>query len=171
MTKEDRSNEVASILKDLESALEGLQSKRTALECLRSSFPGYYILNGREIVAVPNLLEWALWMERTNRHVGEDFIADFRVSTIFLGLDHNFFKSARPILFETMVFGPAVEYKDFKGKTRLMSEALDYQIRYHTYDEAEQGHALMCDEIGKLLESSDTIVTNAVLKAALKAKK
>jgi hypothetical protein len=50
-----------------------------------------------------------------------------RVSTVFLGLNHNY-GDGPPILFETMVFGgPMDEYMD----------------RYYTEDEAAQGHAFV----------------------------
>lgn len=51
---------------------------------------------------------------------------DYRVSTVWLGLDHNFDGSA-PILFETMVFR-------FDG-------ADEYMQRYATEEEARTGHA------------------------------
>lgn len=46
------------------------------------------------------------------------------MSTVFLGLDHNF-SGGEPILFETMIFGGPLD-----GEQR----------RYHTYDQAERGH-------------------------------
>lgn len=49
------------------------------------------------------------------------------VSTVFLGIDHNFTGTAPgPVLFETMIFGG-----EFDGG----------QFRYCTYEEALQGHA------------------------------
>lgn len=51
---------------------------------------------------------------------------DYRISTVWLGLDHNFGGGA-PILFETMVFG-------FDG-------ADNYMQRYSTEEEARAGHA------------------------------
>jgi hypothetical protein len=50
----------------------------------------------------PNSLKWAMWMEHShlspgkdNRIVGKDYLGDVRVSTVFLGLDHNFGKGHR----------------------------------------------------------------------------
>ncbi len=48
------------------------------------------------------------------------------VSTVFLGLDHNYTGKGGPILFETMIFGAG----------RLDEE----QWRYRTWDEAVAGH-------------------------------
>lgn len=55
---------------------------------------------------------------------------DIFVSTVFLGLDHGWgdreLPDYKPLLFETMIFG---------GKYN------DFQTRYHTYNEAKEGHA------------------------------
>ncbi len=59
--------------------------------------------------------------------VGLDTVGDKRVSTVFLGLDHQY-GDGPPLLFETMVF-PKDSYSDL------------YCERYSTYDEAEAGHA------------------------------
>jgi hypothetical protein len=57
------------------------------------------------------------------RHVGLDEIGQLRVSTVFLGIDHNFGRTGPPLFFETMVFGNG------------------YQERYCTWQEAKDGHA------------------------------
>ena len=85
----------------------------------------YYFLDGKTPKPVADVLEWARGLESANRRVAEDFVGDVRVSTVFLGTDHNFGWSDRPVLFETMVFG---------GKYNLEQE------RYCTWDEAEAGH-------------------------------
>jgi hypothetical protein len=54
-------------------------------------------------------------------------LGEVQVSTVFLGLDHNFGFGRKPLLFETMIFG---------GKHD------QYQERYSTYKEAEKGHAV-----------------------------
>lgn len=67
-----------------------------------------WILNDkREPVAEPDLLAWAKWFGDHNaeRVVARTEIGASRVSTVFLGLDHNFARRGAPILWETMVFG------------------------------------------------------------------
>jgi hypothetical protein len=55
-------------------------------------------------------LEWARWLENTDRIVRQDRLAngEVLVSTVFLGLDHAFGlcsgKQGSPVLFETMSF-------------------------------------------------------------------
>jgi hypothetical protein len=60
--------------------------------------------------------------------IGEDDVDGVRVSTVWLGLDHGFKfgEDALPVIFETMIFGGQFD---------------NYQIRYHTEDEARRGHA------------------------------
>jgi hypothetical protein len=68
---------------------------------------GKYILNDKgEPVACPDLMQWAMWFEKKAdpRRVGQDENEEFRVSTVFLGLDHNFDDEGPPIFWETMVF-------------------------------------------------------------------
>jgi hypothetical protein len=90
-------------------------------------WPQYYILLDRVPIAV-DMETWAAWFcEFENRRVARDQIDDkCRVSTIFMGLDHNFFGRGDPILFETLICGGPLDGE---------------QWRYATYAEAERGHA------------------------------
>jgi hypothetical protein len=87
-----------------------------------------YILKDHEPVPESDLLLWAKWFEAAERRVAFDEINGVRVSTVFLGLDHNFGHNDAPILFETMVFGGPLDQE---------------QRRYRTWDEAEKGHQEM----------------------------
>lgn len=58
-----------------------------------------------------------------------------KVSTVFLGYDHNWHDDDQPILFETMVF-------DSK-----LPDFVNYQARYKTYKHALLGHDQLVDEI------------------------
>lgn len=92
-----------------------------------------YKLEGKKVVEVEDVLEWSKWFEKADRHVAKDESHGVGVSTVFLGLDHNF-GSGPPLLFETMVFG---------GK-------LDGEMdRYHTWQEAEIGHEAMKGRVEK----------------------
>lgn len=67
----------------------------------------YYILDGREPMPV-KMLEWAQWFEQRpqDRILAQDILRPWvRVSTVFLGLNHAFGHSEKPVLFETLVFG------------------------------------------------------------------
>ena len=70
----------------------------------------YYILDGDRPVAV-GLLAWGEWFESSDRQLevtilpGDGPEHQVRISTVFLGLDHNFSGVGPPVLWETMVFG------------------------------------------------------------------
>jgi hypothetical protein len=83
------------------------------------------ILQDGEIVPV-DLLTWALWFKDDEaRRVGWTEINGVEVSTVFLGLNHNFMPGGAPLWFETMIFG---------------GEHDQYQERYSTLEEAMRGH-------------------------------
>ena len=63
-----------------------------------------WILVGQTPVVEPSLEKWAEWFETAERTVFRDEVGASVVSTVFLGLDHNFSESGPPLLFETMVF-------------------------------------------------------------------
>lgn len=98
-------------------------------------FHVYYILDhDGNPLAVDDLLVWAKWYEthRRQRIVQQDLIGKTIVSTIFLGLDHNFSNTGPPLLWETLVFnGPL----DHAGE------------RYASLQAARYGHAAMCDRV------------------------
>jgi hypothetical protein len=43
------------------------------------------------------------WFETSDHQIG-DKIGKTRVSTVFLGIDHNFYGSSGPVLLETLIF-------------------------------------------------------------------
>jgi hypothetical protein len=90
--------------------------------------PLYYKLLGKIPVPCTNTLEWGAWFEShfEDRVVAKTDIGPMQVSTVFVGLDMSFF-GKDPLLFETMVFND-------EGEDLLCN-------RYHTWGEAEAGHA------------------------------
>ncbi len=71
------------------------------------------------------------------RRVGESWLNDYRISTVFLALDHgDRGENNTPILFETMIFGDG----DLDGET----------WRYETWEEAERGHMEACEVVDGL---------------------
>ena len=91
----------------------------------------HYILDGHEAVKA-DLMTWAKWFETTkDRHVARETIGDVDISTVFLGLDHSF-DQGPPLLFETMIFGGALDQE---------------QDRCTTWEEAEAMHATMCGRV------------------------
>lgn len=104
---------------------------------------GQYILNGRAAVPAADLITWGRWLEKADRKVAVDFVGadddenQVRISTVFLGLDHSFGEGP-PLLFETMVFGGALDGE---------------QGRYTTWEEAEAGHRKMVGRVSAALSA------------------
>src|ERR1700730_7109659 len=91
---------------------------------------GTYILGGRGTpILERDFGRWSEWLEESeNRVVKHDTLScGVRVSTVFVGIDYNFnfYRSGRPLLWETMIFGGHHD---------------SYCQRYATREEALAGH-------------------------------
>lgn len=93
----------------------------------------HYVLEGKETRPAKSLKDFGARFERLNRIVAQETINGYFISTVFLGLDHNF-GLGRPILFETMIFNEDGDD--------------EYQVRCSTYDEAVTEHRIA---VGKVL--------------------
>lgn len=58
--------------------------------------------------------------------VGKTIVGDAQVSTVWLGMDHNYGRGGPPMIFESMIFG---------------GEHAEDMERYSTWEEATDGHA------------------------------
>ncbi|HFH4040232.1 hypothetical protein C1I89_28140 [Achromobacter pulmonis] len=68
------------------------------------SKPLQYRLEGHRSVTCEDPVEWSQWFATADRRVAETWVDDVRISTVFLGLDHNHLPDGDPILFETEVY-------------------------------------------------------------------
>lgn len=94
-----------------------------------------YILNANgEPVEEPDLIKWGRWLQKADRKIAEHDIGDCHVSTVFMGLNHQY-GPGPPLVFETMVFGP-----DDHPLNQEMA-------RYATRGQALSGHHMMCDRV------------------------
>ncbi len=85
----------------------------------------HYILRKNHKVKEVDMMVWAKFIENpADRIVKQENIGKIRISTVFLGLDHNF-GEGEPLLFETMIFG---------GKHD------QYQDRCSTWEQAVEMH-------------------------------
>jgi len=91
----------------------------------------YYILKGRQVVRAASFVVWAKFFENADRVVKQDTVGKVFISTVFLGIDHNFGDEGPPLIFETMIFGWMEEYQE----------------RCSTYDEAEAMHQRAVDMV------------------------
>lgn len=81
----------------------------------------------------PNaLFDWAKDFENiAERIVGKDELPNgLQVSTVWMGLDHNYGHNNRPLIFESMVFLPNTSDEQ-------------EMWRYSTWEEAERGHKML----------------------------
>jgi hypothetical protein len=88
---------------------------------------GYYDRQGTPMT----LDEWVYEHSGEYKRVALDERGDVRVSTVWLGLDHNW-GSGPPLIFETMVFG---------------GDHDEEQWRWATEAEALAGHAEICSAV------------------------
>lgn len=86
--------------------------------------PDKYILEGKKPIPCHNPYNWALWFEQNDKSVCLDWVGDSMISTVFLGVDHQY-GNGPPLLFETWVKGG-----DLHGEME----------RYTTWEQAQQGH-------------------------------
>ncbi len=91
----------------------------------------FYILRNQVVVPASGAVEFGKWVETADRVVSKTQVADIEVSTVFLGIDHQFYNGP-PLLFETMVFGG-----DLDQTCRRCS----------TWDEAEEQHETILSEV------------------------
>ena len=88
----------------------------------------HYILNEEHVPIPAGLFEWAWWLQDfRHRIVQQDTVDGYWISTVFLGLDHNW-GDGPPLLFETMIF---------EGDAR---DDTGFQRRYPTWELALEGH-------------------------------
>jgi hypothetical protein len=88
----------------------------------------HYILDAEHNVVPAELIEWAKWLKDSDRVVKQEDIGPYWISTVFLGLDHNYLIEGPPLVFETMI------------RNERENSWLDYQTRCATWAEAEAMH-------------------------------
>ncbi len=104
-----------------------------------SDRPHWFLLDGHEVVGTNDVMAWGKMLEDLEaRRVGETYVRGVRISTVFLGMDHSFGTGGPPIVFETMIFGGALDHE---------------QWRYATWSEAEAGHALAVEKVKAAMEA------------------
>ena len=114
-----------------------------------------YILKGHKAIKCPDTIKWAVWYENASvsRVVAQTPIGKRMLSTVFLGLDHNFEggNKGKPLLFETMLITPVKPRTITRGSTRGLTIRNDYELlgRWGTWMESEKGHRKLLKELKK----------------------
>ena len=108
----------------------------------RKKQPLYWVLEGHKPVPTDDSrLFGEMYQTKKGRVVATTDLGDYFVSTVFLGIDHNWGSAGDPVLFETMVFSHG-------GATHLDG----WTLRYCTWDEAAAGHEAVVYKITNQLE-------------------
>ena len=93
----------------------------------------HYVLDkDGEPIEEKDLETWAKWLEETFRDNGrvvkQEHIGDCMVSTVFLGLDHNW-GDGPPVLWETMIFGGRLDQRQTRcAGSREQAEAMHQRM-------------------------------------------
>jgi hypothetical protein len=101
-------------------------------------------------VPCSNMFKWGQSMASRDPKIADDHLDEVRVSTIFLGMDHNSDDDGPPLLFETMVVGGALD---------------QFRMRCTTYEEAEIMHQIVTAMVKREQENNDQameIAMNAI---------
>ena len=84
--------------------------------------------------------------------VGQDHVGNTWVSTVFLGLNHQYGDHGPPLLFETMVF---------------RNDSGEEMWRYSTYEEALKGHKQACQTATSGLTRDELEIAKDVISSLL----
>ena len=87
--------------------------------------PLFYVLDEHRNVVGTNDAELLAAMSFDDKRVALTWLWDLRVSTVFLGIDHNFGVSGPPLVFETMVFHGDGSADLYCARSRTWREALE----------------------------------------------
>lgn len=79
--------------------------------------------------------------------VDADEATGWKVSTVFLGMDHNFRAVGPPILFESLVFAPGKPTQS----AAFIEEWDGFMDRYATWEQAREGHERLRRELASAL--------------------
>ena len=109
----------------------------------------YYARDGQPL----DLMSWAQMLEERGndyRRVAEDTVGPYWISTVWLGLDHNFMRGGPPLIFETMVFHSGED-----GPKADLDIDMD---RYSTEEQALAGHEAFVTLIRATLNENFPVV-------------
>lgn len=105
----------------------------------------YILNNDKEPVLCADAIGWAAQQSEKNNRVALDVFGEgedaIRVSTVFLGIDHNLGRG-RPHFFETMAFG---------------HDDLEVMDRCSTWQEALDQHQATCETVKAMFERSQEV--------------
>lgn len=89
----------------------------------------YILTDTGEVQPADNPEQWIEWFSANTdaRRVARTQVEDVEVSTVFLGIDHQW-SEGPPLLFETMIFGDAHDEYQWRWTTRVQALAGHDQV-------------------------------------------
>jgi hypothetical protein len=89
----------------------------------------HWILDDKDRPVEVDLLTWARWFGTADRLVFQETIGQNAISTVFMGIDHNFEPDGPPILWETMTFGAKLNQDQIRcSGTKEQAEAMHEEM-------------------------------------------
>ena len=107
----------------------------------------WYDKEGNELTSVE---EWAMLFTPLYQLVRQTTIGSYFVSTVWLGIDHNFTRIGPPIIFETMIF--------WRGEGEETDHMDMWMDRYSTEEQARLGHEDALNMVREFYKSINTVV-------------
>jgi len=116
----------------------------------------YILDDAGDPIPCDDILTWGQWMQTHPKHIGDTWVDDVRISTIFTGVDTGFHL---PMLFETMLFLHEKPVDGRRYSTR--EEALAGHSRFVSAVEAEyqRAQSLTAESLGRIIAQARTPVT------------
>jgi hypothetical protein len=119
--------------------------------------PRYFHRDGKPILSdelMPDFMQWALLFEEKDRIIGNTVtLYGEKLSTVWLGMNHNFF-GGKPLIFETMLFAPSDNEEKMRGvkaffnfdaETAAQKEQREkneaYRKKYYPHDQLQLRYA------------------------------
>lgn len=110
----------------------------------------YYVLDKQHRVIRADAHEWSLFFsDFSKRQLAETITSLYRISTVFLGIDHGWGKGP-PIVFETMAFELAETEVKFSDGQKFITHEDFETARYSSWDDAMAGHRAMVRRIKRM---------------------
>lgn len=90
----------------------------------------FYILDDdHNLIPTDDIRMWGDWFKNNpNRIVAKTTVGNAVVSTVCLGIDHNFYGIGPPLLFETMLFIPHADNDSWRCSTWAEAEAQHAEV-------------------------------------------
>ena len=126
----------------------------------RDSLSSHYRLDADHNVVPCSLREWCETFE-ASRQVADTETRFYRVSTVFLGLNHGFHGDGPPIVFETMTFEQESSVDDSGEHLIRYNRSVDGDLRafdrYASWDDAMTGHEAIVGRINRWEATAEAV--------------